>query len=293
MFGLGSGGTFAFVITSSNRIKVFGVQPIHGRMFLIPDLGMFQLNEKYRYTYKKSEVYHFDQSNCNPINLMAIMEVKNFLARDKRNSLNLQDLIHYVQKFRVVEERERSFEKVYETLHEKEGLSETQILEMYERGELDGAIERITNINMRAGIPKITANGSGLSDMALEWLNDYYREDVVARNYLFGRIWGEEKFKVRHSLGAPALVKEQFLGKRNVGIVVINNQSLDIDSDIKTEIDENTGFTNIMTKKYGTFRVEETKTRYRIGKSNVYYMAVKTAMPKNNQIIIEEAKVTN
>ena len=89
---IGGGGTYAFIVTLSNRIKIYGVKPIHGRLFNIPDLGIFQLDEKYRYTFKKSEVYFYNQNGCNPLDLQAINEIGQYLEGQHIESLTIDHL---------------------------------------------------------------------------------------------------------------------------------------------------------------------------------------------------------
>ena len=62
-----------------------------------------------------------------------------------------------------------------------------------------------------------------------------------------------------------------------MAIIVTNNRMLELDAKIKVDINENSGLWEIQTSTHGTFRIEETKTRYRYGKTNIYFLAVKTA----------------
>ena len=66
-------------------------------------------------------------------------------------------------------------------------------------------------------------------------------------------------------------------GKANIGLIIVNNRVVELDPTIKVKIDANTGMNDIETKHHGTFKVQETKTRYRYGKTNIYIMAVRTA----------------
>ena len=270
---ISGGGTFAFIVTLSNRIKIYSISPIHGRMFVIPDLGVFQLDEKYRYTFKKSEVYFFNQLNCNPIDIQSFSEIR---------KLELQHPELYIKKVQRVEAKKKKMHEIYLQL-KKEGASETDLIASVYDGTLEKAAERLVDMEMKmySEVPK--THISGLSERAEQWLNDYYREDVVIRYNIFGRILAEPRFKLRASLPVLGfLPMNRTMGKQNLGLIIVNNRVIELDPTIKVELHPETGISHIKTKQHGDFKVMETDTRYRYGKQNIYLMAVSTKgrMPK-------------
>lgn len=273
---LSNGGTYAAVVTLSNRIKIYSVRPIHGRIFIIPDLGVFQLDEKYRYTFKKSEVYFFDQKSCNPLDLQAIEEVRHYLDREGLPGLTIHDLQNYIQKFKIVEESKKKQYEVYKSL-QKEGLEEKELLPALLDGTIRRSAEQLVALDMRVNPNLIKLDKAVFSEKTIQWLNDYYSEDVIARYNMFNRLLSERNFRLKPSLPIFGMMPQRTIGKRDLAIVVTNNRVLELDAKIKVDINENSGLWEIQTSTHGTFRIEETKTRYRYGKTNIYFLAVKTA----------------
>ena len=99
----------------------------------------------------------------------------------------------------------------------------------------------------------------------------------------------EERFKLKTSPGVFGIMPQRTVGKRNIALIVLNNRVIEIDPFIKVELDAKTALWTIRTKKHGVFKVEETKTRYRYGKTNIYVVAVKTT-PRQQSV---EVQITN
>jgi hypothetical protein len=281
---LSNGGTYAAVVTLSNRIKIYSVRPIHGRIFIIPDLGVFQLDEKYRYTFKKSEVYFFDQKSCNPLDLQAIEEIRQYLDKENLPGLTINDLQHYIPKFRVVEEGKRKLHELYNTLHKAEGIEEKELLPALMDGTLKRTADHLVALEMSKNPNLIKLDKAVFSEKTIQWLNDYYSEDVIARYNMFNRLLSERNFRLKPSLPIFGMMPQRTIGKRDIGVIVTNNRMLELDPKIKVDINEETGILEIQTEKHGIFEIQETKTRYRYGKTNIYFLAVKTAKaPKQEQ----------
>lgn len=286
---LSNGGTYAAVVTLSNRIKIYSVRPIHGRIFIIPDLGVFQLDEKYRYTFKKSEVYFFDQKSCNPLDLQAIEEIRQYLDKEGLPGLTIHDLQNYIYKFRVVEEGKKKLYELYKKLQDKEEIKESELLPALLDGTLKRSADHLVALDMRVNPNLVKLETAIFSEKTIQWLNDYYSEDVIARYNMFNRLLSERNFRLKPSLPIFGMMPQRTIGKRDIGIIVTNNRVLELDPKIKVDINENSGLWEVQTEKHGTFKIEETKTRYRYGKTNLYFLAVKTTKAPT---VVEEKEVT-
>lgn len=296
---IGGGGVYAFIVTLTNRIKIYSIKPIHGRLFYIPDLGLFQLDEKYRYTFKKSEVYFYSQSICNPLNIEAINEIGAYLDSQNLSGLTIDHLSHYVNKFRTVDEIKKKEYELYNKLKADIGESAEGQAALYEKlanGTIRALASHFITLEAKANPNLLSVSqleGANFSDDTIQWLNDLYREDVIARNNLLGRTMQEERFKLRSSMPAFGIVPQRTMSKRNIALIILNNRVIELDPFVKVELDPVSALWIVKTKKHGDFRVEETKTRYRYGKTNIYVVAVKTTpktaeeRPATDDLVIE------
>jgi hypothetical protein len=260
-----NGGTFAVIITLSNTWRIFQVKPINGTMFYVPDLGMFQLDQEYRYTFGKSEWYFYDQEYCNPISFRALYEIHNYLAKQskKQSTLQLTDLMVYVDKIRKIEKQKVVIQQAI-----KAGATQDQLMQMLNDGSIEYEAQKLADSSKPE--PK------DLSEYSINWLNQYYREDVVVRYYLLGKIFTDARFTIRSSMPAYGIMPQRTMFKRNIGVAVINNRLIKLDPKVTVALDRNTGLWNVKSSIYGDFEIQDAKTRYRYGKTNLYTMMVET-----------------
>jgi len=271
------GGTFAFIVTLSNRIAVVSINPINQRLFFVPDLGMFQMDQSYRYIMGRSEVFLYHQLSTNPLSLGAIVELTNYLNNLKLNRLDMHDLAIYVEKIRKVEQSKKLIDGLLSTASDEEGIEAVKkyLQQVFNDGSLQYSIEKLADLSK----PKDKA----LSDHFTDWLNAYYSEDIVSRHFvMLSMIIQEKPYRMKTSY-APNMgfnISLKAAGKRNIAMIVINDAIIEPDFNATVEINEDTGIQELHTSKFGTFQIREAKTRYRYGKKqNVYFVMVRTKTP--------------
>lgn len=267
------GGTFAFIVTLSNRIAVVSINPINQRLFFVPDLGMFQMDQSYRYILGRSEVFLYHQLSTNPLSLGAIVELTKYLKNKKLSRLDMHDLAIYVDKIRKVEQSKRLIDGLLNTATDEEGTAQIRkyLQEVFDNGSLQYSIEKLADLTK----PKDKA----LSDQTTDWLNAYYSEDVVSRHFVMLSMIIQEKpyrMKASHAPNMGFNISLKAAGKRNIALVVINDAMIEPDFNATIEINDE-GIQVLKTKHFGDFKIKEAKTRYKYGKKqNVYFVMVRT-----------------
>lgn len=258
----------------ANELRIYSINPINRRLFYIPELGMFQLNESYRYILGRSEIYIYHQLGTNPLWLASINDIASHLEKEKRKNLDMHDLALYVDKIRKVEEGKRLIDALLSNQDGEEAAAamKKKLQEMYEDGSLQYTIERLAEAKKPQNLPFHTET--------VDWLNAYYGEDVVSRLNLYLTILIQEKFRLKTSLSVPPDIVGRTMKKPSVALVVINNRVIEIDPDAKVKMNEDTGEQELHTKHYGIFKIKEARTRYKYGKQAIYFVMVKTKKPK-------------
>lgn len=268
---------FAFIITLDNRIEVIRVNPIYGRLFFVKGLGMYLLDEHYRYilTNGKAEIYFYTQLGINPISPKALLSIEGYLEHSNRKELEMQDLALFVDKIRKVEIEKRFVTKLQQE-HERAGtpLTEGELQSMLLDGSLDFTVQKLNELAKPKG-------NEDLDDHAQGWLNAYFKEDIISRYYLNLAQIVEQKYKLKESkrVGGGLSVFSKTQGKKNIALIVINNSRLDIEP-AKTQMNYDKGHYELITKRYDTFDIKEANTRYSfgsgIGRQNIFLVMVET-----------------
>lgn len=274
---MSNGKSIAWIITLSNRIKPYTIRSIHERMFLIPDLGLFELDEEFRYRYNKSEVYVYHQKSCRPVDIESMLEVSQKLGT-KRN-FSISDLEHYVPKFGRVEGIKRVLDGLLADLEKEKRVSKLEIMMMLADGSLEEQAEkihsaRLSNKSNEKSKELEVSNGT-FSQQTIKWLNSYYREDVVGRNYMYQRLLAEERFRLKPSLPIVGFMPQPSMLKRNIAIVV-NGRQLELDTKVKVEYNHDKNCNVVSTSEHGKFAIQDNETIYRNGKTRMYFVGVKT-----------------
>lgn len=264
------GGTFAFITTVYNQLKIHQVKPIYGRIFFVKDLGVYQLNEEYRYLFGRGEVYWYTQKGINPLSLRAVVDLQNYVMKENKQELDINDLAALVDKIRKVETRK----KLIEQLQEEYSATIDQIKEYEASGELEKTVMAI------ASKPNGKAYGS-LDPRTKAWLNAYFKEDVNARFYLEMAMLADEKFKLPTSPPVRNIMPlQRTTAKKNIALIILNDSRIIPDASAKVEMDYNKGFYVLKTKDYGDFDIIEAKTRYKYGRQNIFVAMVETGIAK-------------
>ena len=268
-----SNGRFAFIVTLANELRIYSINPINRRLFYVPDLGMFQLNESHRYILGKSEVYLYHQLSTNPLNLFAIVEISRHLQKEKRKNLDMHDLAIYVDKIRRVEQGKRLIDGLLSSATNDQEAEEIKVKlqNMYSDGSLQYSIEKLADLTKPKELP--------FSNETLDWLNSYYGEDVVNRQFVMLSIIIQEKFRLKASMGVPPVFMGRTSRKSTIALVVINDRIIEVDPFAKVEMNAETGDMELVTKHFGVFKIREARTRYKYGKQAVYFVMVHTKKP--------------
>jgi hypothetical protein len=282
------GGTFAFIVTLNNDLRIIRVVPIYGRLFSVDELGYYLLDEEFRYitTNGRSEIYFFSQKGCNPISLSGLIDVQKYLDHQKKRRLEIKDLALFVDKIRAVESGKGLIQLLRDEISRQkdpstnEPLTEEQqsmILASYIQDQnFDHTIERI------AEAKKALDTKGKLDDHTIAWLNGYFKEDIVSRYYLTMRQLTDEKYKIKPSkpVSGAASFMSKAAGKKHIGIICINNARIDFDPFVKLVMNDIKGHYELITKKYGTFSHKDAKSRYKFGRQNVFAVMVRS-IPKS------------
>lgn len=255
------------IITLNNAMRIYRVTPIYGRIFYVADLGIFLLDEEYRYILNnRAEVYFFTQKGCNPLSLAALVDITKNLEKEKRKELDLRDLALFVDKIRKVE-----VQKNLITSLQKMDDPEKAIQEMLADGSFDYTVEKMTQMS------KPKPDAVKFDEKTINWLNAYFKEDVVSRFYLMMREITDDKFKLKESKQVHNIMMLQSTtGKKNLALIIINNSRIEVDPSVKVEMNYDKGIYELKTKKFGTFEIKEAKTRYKYGRQNIFIVMVDT-----------------
>lgn len=266
------GGTFAFIITLDNQLRVYRVTPIYGRIFYVPDLGFFLLDEEYRYilTNGKCEIYIYNQKGCNPLSAASVNEIKRHLVNEGKKHLDMKDLALYVDKIRKVEVGKSIIQRLKSDPNHV--ITDEELSAVLHDASFDFTVEKLTELSR----PRSNAK---LSEQAISWLNSYFKEDVVSRHYLLMREITDTKYKMKESKRVTGALSYfgPTAGKKNIALIVINNSRIEVDTKVKVEMNYEKGFYELATRKYGIFEIREAKTRYKFGRQNVFVVMVDTA----------------
>jgi len=271
---LNLGGTFAFIVTLDNQLRVYKVAPVYGRIFHVPDLGDFHLDEEYRYilTNGRAEIYFYSQKGTNPNSLQAYNELDDYAKKKEQKCLEMRDICLFVDKFRKVEVGKAVIERLQNDPNNP--ITDEQLADILNDANFDFTVEKLTALS------KPRPGGEGLpSENAIAWLNSYFKEDCVARLYVLMREITDEKFKMPQSKPVKGFMSYfgATAGKKNIALIVINNSRLDIDPKVKIEMNYQKGYYELLTKKYGSFDIKEAKTRYKFGRQNIFVVMVDTS----------------
>lgn len=260
------GGTYAMIITLNNAMRIYKVTPIYGRIFYVADLGIFLLDEEYRYILNnRAEVYFFTQKGCNPLSLAALVDITKQLDAEKRKELDISDLALFVDKIRKVEVQKNLIKNLQQMTD-----PEKAIEDMLADGSFDYTVEKMTQMAK----PKPNTK---FDEKTVNWLNAYFKEDVVSRFYLMMREITDDKFKLKESkLLHNYMPLQPTTGKKNLAIIIINNSRIEVDPSVKVEMNYDKGIYELKTKKYGIFEIREAKTRYKYGRQNIFIVMVDT-----------------
>lgn len=268
------GGTFAFITTVYNQLRIHQVKPIYGRIFFVKDLGVYQLNEEYRYLLGRAEIYWYTQKGINPLSLRAVVDLQKFISDENKQELDINDLAAIVDKIRKVEQKK----KLIEQLEGQYNATSDQIKEYEASGELENTVNKIL----------ANANGKGyekLDKRTKAWLNAYFKEDINARFYLEMAMLADEKFKLPTSPQVRNFMPlQKTMAKKNVALIILNDSRIIVDSSVSVEMDYNKGFFVLKTKEYGDFDIIEAKTRYKYGRQNIFVAMVETGIAKPAEV---------
>lgn len=279
------GGTFAFILTLNNQLKVIRVVPIFGRLFYVADLGFFLLHEDFRYITKngRSEIYFFTQKGCNPISLAGIVDVKKQLDAEKRKQLELRDLAIYVEKIRRVEIGKALIERMKADIRNQQANQEAPLTEQEQMEILNGILLDANfdyTVEKANDLARPRPESSKLNEVTIAWLNAYFNEDPVSRYYLHIRQIIDAKSKLKESKpisGALSFMGPS-MGKKSIAIVCINNAVIDFDTKIKVEMNDEKGHAELKSKAYNlTLDIKDAKTRMKFGKQSLYLVMVQTS----------------
>lgn len=249
----------------------------------MPDLGVYLLDEEYRYITAngRAEIYIYGQKGCNPISILALIDIQRYLETEQKKQLEIKDLTLFVDKIRQVEIGKtliQTIKRDIENMQKQggEGLSEqeqAEVLRDYLKdNSFDYTVEKLTQLSRPRN------ESAKLSDHTIAWLNAYFKEDVVSRYYLLMRQLTDEKFKLpesREVTGAASFFSPA-AGKRAIALVCINNAMIDFDVKVKVQMNNEKGHYELTTKKYDNFNIKESKARYRHGKQSIYTVLIDT-----------------
>lgn len=266
------GGTYALIITLNNAMRIYRVTPIYGRIFYVADLGIFLLDEEYRYILNnRAEVYFFTQKGCNPLSLKALVDIVDKLKVENppRKELELKDLALFVDKIRKVEIQKNLIQRLQSDPNTP--MTDADLQTMLADGSFDYTVEKMSQM------AKPKSDKAEFEEATINWLNAYFKEDVVSRFYLMMREITDDKFKLKESkLVHNIMPLQTTTGKKNIALVIINNSRIEVDPTVKVEMNYNEGIYELKTKKYGTFKIREAKTRYKYGRQNIFIVMVDT-----------------
>jgi len=271
-------GTYAIIITLNNHLRIHRVKPIYGRLFFVKDLGIFQLDEDYRYILGRSEVYFFAQKGTNPISIAAFLDWQNYCRRNNKRTLTFEDLAKHVDKIRKVEQRKRLIVELRKGNSQENmpPIDPKDLQQMEFEGTLDFQAELMS---LKSTPTKKDLEVAGIEEKSNIWLNGYFKEDTVSRFYLNLRQITDDKFKLPESpLVRNYLLLQSTTNKQNIAFVIINNTIIEIDAQAKLIMNPEKGHYELITRKYGVFQNIDPQTRYMYGRQRIFIVMVNTSI---------------
>lgn len=264
------GGSHAFIFTESGSLIIFKIRADHERAFNT-DLGRFQVKKEHRYSLGRGDVYFYDQKSCNPLDVMAVQDLRALAKSIRKDTLPPG----YV----AVLSGRAAFPEYLPTKMEGEGKDAYPVLDGEKIAALIDATVRNDDEIIEPEKHKITKN-------TVNWLANYYHEDVQVHLATIGKLLSSMRFRLKMSRKTIGMFSMSLYRKDHIALVVINNRMLDV-VPAKLELDASANQYYVWTKKYGKVEINESKTRYKYGKSNVYIVSVKTvsAQPKEKKAL--------
>lgn len=264
------GGSYALIFTESGALQIYKIRADHERAFNT-DLGRFQTKKENRYVMGRGDVQIYDQKSCNPIDIMALVDIRQFIADRKLETLP--------PKLTAILSGGKAFSEYLPTKPDPENkgypvLDNEQIQNIINNVVKDKD-EVIVSEPSTETEPKVK-----LEQATVRFLSNYYNEDVQVHLATLGKMLSSMKWRAKGSMKAFGIFSTDLYRKDHVALVIINNKSLDA-VPAKLDLDIQTGKYWIVTKKYGKFEYKDAKTRYRYGKSNIFLVSVKTTPPKH------------
>lgn len=284
---LNMGGQYAIIVTLSNQLRIFSIKAIHGSLFYIPEYGIFQLDEKYRYALGKAEIYFYAQKAANPIDILAFDEFMQFLETKGMATLTMADILALVTKIKRMDIKlEKKAETVKAMLDKNVGGSVQQVIEGLRDGTIDQTAAELAEVELReqnlANRQKIEGYEM-LSPQAIQWFNDFFREDIIASKYVDQMISTNQKYKIKASTPLLGIFPQSTTGKRHIMITVVQvgkSRYLEVDPKIKVDNNFEKDEIELASKKFGNFIVKNSGAVYRYGKTRVYVVSVKARRKK-------------
>lgn len=143
---------------------------------------------------------------------------------------------------------------------------------MIDDGSLEFTASKLTSLQKNI-------DQRGLKAETVTWLNSYFREDKVPQFYLNMRMMTDEKFKLPESQPVRNFMLLQgTTSKKNIALIILNNSRIEVDPNVKVEMDYSKGYYVLHTKDYGDFDIIEAKTRYKYGRQNIFMVMVDTGI---------------
>lgn len=258
-------------------MRIHRIKPIYGRLFFVKDLGIFQLDEDYRYILGRSEVYFFAQKCTNPISIAAFVNWQQYAKRHNKRTLDFSDLAKFVDKIRKVEEKRLILMQLRQG-NAQENIAPVDnkiIAEMLFEGSIDYQSEKASSRDMPS---KEELKQEGLEERSIMWLNGFFKEDAVSRFYLNLRQVTDDKFKLPDSpLVRNYMLIQSTTGKQNIVFIIINNTIIEVDVNAQLQMNNQKGHYELVTKKYGTFQNIDPQTRYMYGRQRIFIVLVNTS----------------
>lgn len=305
------GGTYAFIFTESGNISIRKVKPINQLLFYIPDMGVFQLNKDNRLIFGKSQVYIFDQKAINSLNVQALVNITDYLKKERRAKLDDREIAYLVETvgMKVTEAKlitnminsgllpndESFWTYLIKRDDPNTPKDELQALQKAQDPKVLELLNNLRNqINFTVSKDEIKLR-QNLSKETIDWLNNYYAVDTIAATATWLKVFENSSFKMK----ASGIKRAFWLWQRtaispHIALIVIDNRLLEVDAGIKVrvEMEGKKAITYIESKQYGRFKVADPKTIYRYGKTRVYVVAVQTESKTSADLINKMDEIT-
>lgn len=269
------GGSYAFIFTESGTLQIYRIRSDHERAFNT-DLGRFQVKKEHRYPLGKGDVYFYDQKACNPIDVMALVDIRKFLT-DRQLDVMPSQLTAVLSGAKAFPEYLPMKQQQEEYLDER-NQKRTSTYSVVDNERIHSIIED-TIKDDKVDIVEPAKGRAKLEQKTVQFMGNYYNEDVQVHLAAIGKMLASMKYRAKGSMKAFGIFSMEMNRKDHIALVIINNRLLDA-VPAKLELDIESGKYSLVTKKYGKFRVSDTKTRYKYGKSNIYVVSVRTIPPK-------------